>query len=289
VKSIGRYVWIVVWSGLLGLLITAIAGGIWSGLIIANIATIPGIPWAVAVMALVLWVMWQYLGGRWWPRGTSESRRRYLRTNRVSGRAFMWSLLAGALAMMALTGYWIVFFRLVKMRANALPDYSKYPSVTIVAMLVMGSLVSPISEEAGFRGYCQVRLEREFRAPVAVGLSSLFFMLAHLNHGLYWPKLLVYFLAGLTFGLIAYLNNSILPAIPVHIFGDLIFFTLVWPNDATRSLIREGGADMWFWVHTAQAIVFTGLAALAFSRLRRITQPFHGGLEAQIVPESARR
>jgi hypothetical protein len=55
--------------------------------------------------------------------------------------------------------------------------------------------------------------------------------------------------------------------IPVHFFGLLIFFTLVWPRDATRGRLAENRADAWFWIHLAQAVVFTVLAILAYVRL----------------------
>jgi hypothetical protein len=55
----------------------------------------------------------------------------------------------------------------------------------------------------------------------------------------------------------------------VHIVGDVTFFTLVWPHDAARRLVWEGGADAWFWLHVAQAIGFTVLAMLAFRKLAR--------------------
>jgi hypothetical protein len=71
--------------------------------------------------------------------------------------------------------------------------------------------------------------------------------------------------------ILADFTNSILPNIPVHIMGLLIFFTLVWPNDPTRRVGGESGADAWFWVHAAQAIIFTVLAVLAFSRLASVT------------------
>jgi membrane protease YdiL (CAAX protease family) len=287
-QSLFRRIWTVIWSGLMGLLITLLGSVVWESLITANIRTSPRIPWAVAVMALVLWLMWQYLGGKGWPRSTSEARRGLLRANPVPGPVFAWALLAGALAIVALAGYWIVLFQLVKMRPNMLPDYSKYPLLTIALMIVMGSLVSPVTEEAGFRGYCQVTLEAEFRAPAAaVALSSFFFMLAHLNHGLFWPKLLVYFLAGVTFGAIAYLTNSILASIPVHILGDLILFTLVWPHDSARRMVWEGGADAWFWVHVAQAVVCTGLAILGFGRLARVSERLRGVRGTAILADAA--
>jgi len=102
-----------------------------------------------------------------------------------------------------------------------------------------------------------------------VALSSLFFMLAHVNQGLEWPKLAILYLVGLAFGTIACLANSTLASIPVHIIGDLTFFIFVWPRDAARRLIWDGGPDAWFWIHVAQAIAFTGLAILAFRRLAR--------------------
>ena len=141
--------------------------------------------------------------------------------------------------------------------------------MTVALMILMGSLVAPFMEEAGFRGYFQVALEREFRGSVAVTVSSLVFALAHFAHGIFWPKLLVYFLVGVAFGATAYLTNSTLPAILPHIIGDLTFFTLVWPHDAARRLVPDSGTDIWFWIHVAQAIVFTVLAVSAFQRLTR--------------------
>lgn len=266
-----RRILVVIGWGALGLLITLIGSAIWGTLLTINLRTSPGIPWSVAPMALVLWVMAQYLSGKGWPRSTSRARLGYLRARPLSLPMFAWSLLAGVLAIVALAGYWIVLFQLVRMRPNLLPDYSRYPLLTVALAILMGSLVSPLTEEAGFRGYCQVRLEREFRPATAVLLSSFFFMLAHLNHGLFWPKLLVYYLVGVTFGAIAYLANSILASIPVHIVGDLTFFIFIWPRDAARRMLSHGGVDAWFWVHITQAVVFTVLAALAFRGLARVS------------------
>ena len=257
-------------AGLLGLGIALVPGGIWGGLYMLNLKTSPLVPWAVAPMAAILWLMWQYLSGRGWPRSTAAARRNLLRAQAVSGRTFAWAFFAGALAVVALAGYWIVLFQLVKMPGNVLPNPGDYPLFTIALFMIMGSLVSPLAEEAGLRGYCQTLLERDFRGPVAVAISSVFFAFGHVNHGLLWPKLTVYFLAGVAFGSIAYLTKSILPGIPVHMLGDLTFFALVWPYDAQRRLVWDGGADAWFWIHTAQAVVFTGLAIVAYRKLARL-------------------
>ncbi len=257
--------------GLLAFAITILAGGVWSALLVTNLRSSPAVPWSVPTMAFLLWLGWSYLGGRGWPRSTSEARQRYLRANRRSDRTYLCAWVAGILSVVALAGYWIVLFQLVKMPLNALPDMSSYPRITVALMILMGSLVAPFMEEASFRGYFQVALEREFRGAVAVAASSVVFALAHgPTQGFLWPKLLFYFLVGVAFGVTAYLTNSILPAIPVHVVGDLVFFTSVWPHDAARRLVWDRGTDNWFWIHVAQAIAFTVLAIWAFQRLARV-------------------
>lgn len=259
----------VMWSGLLALFITVFAGAIWASLLILNLTTGPWIPWSPFVMAVVLWLMWQYLGGRGLPQSTAPLRRHLLRANPVSARVFAWSLVAGVLSVVALVGYWVVLYQLVPMAGTILPDYSKYPLLIVVLSVVMGSLVSPFAEESGFRGYFQVVLESRFRAPVAIVVSSAVFGLAHvLTHP--WPTASVFFLAGLIFGTIAFLTNSIWPGIVVHMIGDATFFIFVWPHDTAHHVIWRSGPDMSFWFSLAQALVFTILAIVAFRRLARV-------------------
>jgi membrane protease YdiL (CAAX protease family) len=268
-----RRILAIVWAGFLGFLILVFGAGIWSALVAVNLSVTPAIPWAVPAMSVVLVLLWVYLAGKGWPRSTAQARRLCLRANLVPARVFGWSVLAGVLSVIAFAGFWIVMVELVRMPGNALPDLSRYPMLTVAAMIVMGSVAAPLTEEPAFRGYCQVILERHFNAPVAVILSSILFALAHgPTQGFLWPKLLFYFLVGVVFGTTASLTNSILPAIPGHVFGLLIFFTLVWPHDVARRLVWENGADLWFWIHVAQTIVFAALAIWALRRLAKASR-----------------
>ena len=115
-----------VWSGIFAFFLTVFAGGIWTLLLISNVATSPAIPWSVVVMAFLLWLMWQYLGGKWGPRSTSQARRRYLRARPLSVEVFAWAFVAGALSIVALVGYWIVLHQLVKLPARVLQNFSGY-------------------------------------------------------------------------------------------------------------------------------------------------------------------
>lgn len=270
--SLGKRLMSVLWAGVVAWLILTVGQRMWVALVMTNLEVSPRIPWSAAVMALVLWLMWRYLGGRWWPQRTAEARRRNLRAFPVSCRVFVWALVAGAFSTAALSGLWIVFFQVSRTPPNALPDASNYPLLTVVATLLMSSLAAPFSEEAAFRGYVQAILERSFRVPTAILISSAMFAAAHLTYGLYWPKLSVYFLFGLAAGVGAHLANSILPGIAVHVMVDLTFFVLVWPRDAARRLVTEGGADTWFWIHVAQVVVCAPLAGWCFRQLARITK-----------------
>jgi membrane protease YdiL (CAAX protease family) len=257
----------VLWAGLLAFIILGLGQFLWGTLLFINLKATPNVPWAVAVMGVLLWVMWQYLGGRWWPRNTSEVRRRNLRASPVSAPTFFWSLAAGVFSIIALAGLWIVLFQISRTPANSLPDASKYPLTTLVPVLLMSCLAAPFSEEAGFRGYAQSILERNFRVPTAIMISSALFAAAHLTYGFYWTKLTVYFLVGILFAVVAHLANSILPAIAVHSLADLTFFTLIWPHDAARRLVTETGVDGWFAIHVAQILLGAALAIWCFRRI----------------------
>ena len=62
-------------AGVLAFLILAFGQGVWGALLASNFKTGARIPWGPLAMALVLWLMWQYLGGKWWPHSTAEARR----------------------------------------------------------------------------------------------------------------------------------------------------------------------------------------------------------------------
>jgi len=55
----------------------------------------------------------------------------------------------------------------------------------------------------------------------------------------------------------------------VHAIGLAVFFAIVWPADKTRALVSQSGADVWFWLHAGQAILFGTAAILLFLRLAR--------------------
>jgi membrane protease YdiL (CAAX protease family) len=259
--------------GLLALVIALFPGGVWTALLITNLRLSPNIPWAVISMGIFLWAMWRYLGGWGPPRANSDTRHRLLRATAIPAPVFGWAIVAGMLSLAALAGFWIVLLQLVKVPLRTLPDFSQYPLLTVATVIVMACLVSSVPEEAGFRGYFQSFLEQRLPAAAAIILSSLVLTPGHCaTQGFVWPVMLFYFLVDSMLGTMAYLTKSILPSILVHFIGLLMFFTLVWPQDGTRPLVRDADPGRWFWIHLAQLVISGLLALLSFRRLTRLTR-----------------
>jgi hypothetical protein len=86
---------------------------------------------------------------------------------------FASAIAAGLLSVVALTGLWIVFSQIGNGVGNRLPDFSKYPTLTVALSLAMAAIMRAGTEEAGFRGYLQGTLERRFGAGVAILFASL--------------------------------------------------------------------------------------------------------------------
>ena len=126
------------------------------------------------------------------------------------------------------------------------PDFSHYPIWTVILVIITGSLTTSLAEEAGFRGYFQSALEARKLSPVVVViLSAIVIAPAHgLTQGFQWPTIVFYLLVDSMLGVMAYLTRSILPGIVVHCFGLLVFFSLIWPNDAHRNLTPVGDEDL---------------------------------------------
>jgi membrane protease YdiL (CAAX protease family) len=263
----------VIALGFLALVIALFPGGVWTALLITNLRLSPNTPWAVMAMGIFLWVMWRYLDGWGPPRANSATRHRLLRATARPTPVFGWAVVAGMLSIVALAGFWIVLLQLVKVPLHTLPDFSKYSLLTVVAVIVMACVVSSLPEEAGFRGYFQSFLEQRLPAAGAIMLSSLVLAPGHCaTQGFVWPVVLFYFLVDSMLGTIAFLTKSILPSVVVHFIGLLMFFTLVWPQDGTRPLVRDIGPGLWFWIHLAQFVACGLLAMLSFHRLARVTR-----------------
>lgn len=246
----------IVRAVLIGLLVTASASLPWSLVAVANVRLMPALPWAPAAMAIYLIFWWRFLHR--WPQ---------LRANRLTDAAWRWSLIAGGLGTLAAIALLLALLHRVGMPPQQLPDTSKYPMTTIAVFVIVGSIVAGMAEEAGFRGFMQGPLEERYGPAVAIGITSVFFGLAHLSHG--WSPLRIGadIVFGAIYGLVAWASKSILPGIVLHSSFDAFQFTFA---GALRTLPP---GPQWFWIHLAEMALLTVAAWFAFRKLTRYTSP----------------
>jgi len=158
---------------------------------------------------------------------------------------------------------------------TAPPDISKLPFIVLVAYVFMVALVAAVTEEAGFRGFMQSQLERNFGPLVAISISAVVFWLGHiLQFGGHLDLFVVsawYFLAtSALMGVMAWLTNSILPALVTHAVADFGYTLLsIWSLSRGVSLEKVVLGSPVFYVAVITAIVGMPLTVACFVQLAR--------------------
>ena len=208
----------------IGLLVTFVGFAPWVVMARLNARIQPDIPWAAAATLIWLIVYIAWLNGVGPPARWKAARRYRLRLWRSGSNGWSREGVAVTLSLMGLIGLFTFIWILIGAPERP-PDLSAYPSTAfLVSVVVMGPLVSGVTEEAGFRGYMQRGLER-FGSGTAIVVTAIIFALVHGVHGI---EMLLFlgvgiFMAGIVYGLLAYHSGSILPGMVVHFLGNLAF------------------------------------------------------------------
>src|SRR5262245_19756283 len=199
-----------------------------------NRRIVPSVPWAPGVVAVYLLVLWKYLGGAGWPRGTSEARRLSLRARPLNGDLWGMSILAGLVGLTALLPLLGIMSRLVRLPGESHPVETppEMPFVTVFVLLLMGSIVAGVVEEAAFRGYMQGPIERRHGVIVAILVNGVLFGLGHYSHH---PESVVamlpfYLAVTAAYAGLAGATNPILPRIFMHAGGDVFSLGRPWAS-----------------------------------------------------------
>ena len=260
--------------------IVLVAGNFLPQVLFAANLKSPAAPWSAALIAVYLWLYWQYVGGRWWPRSTSAARRRDLRAVPLSPVLWRWSLVAGALGIAALTTLTYALGRLVPLGLDFPEVLERLPPVTMVTMVVTISIMAGIVEEAAFRGYMQSRIERRHGPVMAVLVVSVFFVLAHFPTSIAaLPRMCLILIASIGYGILAYVAGSILPGLVLHAAGDIVGFGLLWLSlrgtSATSKPPALGLGNPMFWANVVETVVLGILTVWAFRRLAAASRVAH--------------
>ena len=253
----------------------------WALLVKANLELFPNVPWSLIPAAFFLWIFWRYLRGEWRPKSTSATRRKNLRANPLSGEVWGSAIFAGIIGLAALLLFMRVMNRMVKLPQQQIADSIPIPPVTLFFLLLMGSAVAGIVEEAAFRGYMQGPIEKRHGPWIAISITGILFGLAHFTH----PETTIalmpfYFGVAVIYGMMAYLTNSILPGMVLHAVGDVLGgLDLLtrgqseWQTSPRpEPLVWQAGADTSFWVSCIIFIIVFGAAIWAYSSLASLVR-----------------
>jgi membrane protease YdiL (CAAX protease family) len=245
-------------------------------LVQANLRVGTAAPWSLALVAVYLWVFWRYVGGTWWPRGTAQARKAWLRAGSCTLPVWAWALAAGALGVGFTLALTAAYQRLVPFPRMPFPDLSRAPDATVAGVLVLTAVTAGVVEEAAFRGYLQLPLELRWGPTLAIAATAVLFALAHLGNGAFAASRLPFYLSfGVFLGAIAFLARSILPAIVVHAVYDAQKLFRIWlfGMPEARTPIAESGVDAAFVLHGTLAVMLGALTIWALFRLRSAAGP----------------
>jgi membrane protease YdiL (CAAX protease family) len=158
----------------------------------ASLMLVPGI-WPLVVMGGALCAYCVYWSGRGWPKATREARRERFRALRLPRAVWAWGLAAAMLFVVVWQSSLVLTFRFVEFPAERFDrgfGFDDIPPWVAWMFIVMSALVAGICEEVGFRGYMQVPLEKRYGPRVAIAITSLVFVIFHLNQAWALPVLL---------------------------------------------------------------------------------------------------
>lgn len=237
---------------IIGFLVFAVVGSLaWTAVVILLPA-----PWSLVIMIAVLWLYIKYFSGSWGPISTVETRRINFRATKLSWKVWKWSIAAALLAVVVFQSFLVVTFRIIEFNPDAWTigfDFTDVPLWMVWFFIVMAAAVAGITEEVGFRGYMQVPLEKHYSPASGIVISSVVFMLFHLNQAWAGQTLILLFGISILWGVIAYTSGSLIPGIISHAVTDILNFSYWWTDVAgtfSKRPIAETGIESHFiiWV-----------------------------------------
>ena len=255
-----------------GLLIGLLAANIWPVLLITLGVSLGA---AVEILFLMLYLLWA--SGRGPGRSSRASRASSFRRSSLTGRQWLWALIAAPFFAVTVHAAVVLLFRFVPFPVAAFRrgyDLSRIPTVALKWLVVVVSAMSAgICEETGFRGYMQRPLETRYSPRAAILISAFLFTIVHLNKG--WElagMALITFMAGILLGLVAWSSGSLIPGMIGHVLMDIGLFAYWWTGLAGTFRARpisETGVDRSFLLTCAALAVSLSIVLLTIQKFRK--------------------
>ena len=225
--------------------------------------------WQLVAMGVLLWVYWKFFSGSWGLKSSKLTRRKYSRVGTMAPAVKKWSAAAVVLIVVVFQSSLVVTFRLIEFPAAAFTAEYAFDTMPVLVAwiaIVLAALMAGICEEVGFRGYSQVPLEVRYGPAIAIFITSVVFVAAHL-HQAWSPSILLHlFGGGILFAVLAYTCGSLIPGIIAHTILDIFNFSYWWSDVAGKfeyPIIANSGIDLHFIFWLLLLLASTGLSLWA--------------------------
>ena len=262
----------------------AIISGLVVGLGAANVWPVLlrscGLPVAAICEVAFLGLYLAWARGAFPPKSTSAARRWAARDLPLTAEQWAWGLPAALAIAVAVHAAMVVLFRLTPFPATAFHRGYDFAAISGLPLQWLACVISALSagvcEEVGFRGYMQRPIERRHGPIVAIAVSSVLFMLLHLNKD--WSVVgmtPIVLGAGVLFGLLAWSSRSLVFCILGHWTMDIGLFAYWWTQIAgvfREQTIWRTGIDAAFLAAVLVFIAAVAFVLIAAVRLRRLGQ-----------------
>ena len=263
-------------------MVGAVVAGIAIGLIAANVWPVLllslGVPLATAgeLLFLGVYIYWAAGGGP--PQSWHSFRADCFRARRLSPKQWYWGFIAAGAFAATIHAAIVVLFRIVPYPAAAFHhgyDFSFIPSRPLQWLAcVISALSAGVCEETGFRGYMQRPIEKKYGPAIAVAISSLFFMLVHLNKDWALMGMVPIVLgAGVLLGWLAYASGTLVFPMIGHTIMDIGLFSYWWTQIGgtfKQRPISDTGVDGVFMVECAALVLLVAITLGSIAKLRRL-------------------
>jgi membrane protease YdiL (CAAX protease family) len=255
-----------------GFLLALVAANVWP-LFLLNL----GVPAAAIAEAifLALYVWWASCGGP--PRATQAVCATAFRRGTLSARQWFRGLIAACFFATTVHASIVLLFRFVPFPMATFRQgydlcFIPYPPLRWLAVVV-SAISAGICEDTDFRGYMQRPIEQRHAAPVAILISSVFFMALHFTKSWATASMMpIVFGAGVLLGFLARCSGSLIPGMIGHVLMDIGLFAYCWTGiagDFAALLISKTGVDGPFVITCAALAISVLIVLLLMSRLRR--------------------
>lgn len=281
------------------LVVRAVAGGLAVGLVAANVwpllllglGVIPAVAIELPFLAAYVWWLTGAGPGPW------RTQRRALGRGRVPrGREWPWGLAAALSFAATVHAAIVLLFRVVPFPAaefHAGYDFSFIPSVSLMWLACVASALSAgVCEEMGFRGYMQAPLEARYGRVIAIAVSSVFFMLLHLNKSWALATMTPIILgAGVMLGILAWASRTLVFCMLGHWIMDIGLFAYWWVQIAgtfRQRPVSETGVEPTLFLEVAAFAAAVAVFVLAVRRLATLAEAgASGDPRGRVVPAAA--